>query len=141
MICEKCGYTYEKDSCPVCNAVAERKLKLNEKKSALGVVGMIMSIISCGIKVIIPFIPSIPISIASLILSIIGAVKNKKDGFAVTGICVSSANIVLRIIVKAIKVVLDILITAFVLIFLFFALIIIIGLLYQIPISDVDSVF
>ena len=141
MICEKCGYQYEGDTCSVCEAVSARKLKLKNKKTPFGIIGMIISILSCGIKIIVPFAPSIPISIISIVFSIIGISKNKRDGFGIAGICISSTNIVLRIIAKAANIILDIFVTALVLVFLLFVFFVILGLISQTPMSDVDSVF
>ncbi len=46
MICEKCGFEYEGENCPVCEVAASKVVVDEPKKSACGIVGMILGILS-----------------------------------------------------------------------------------------------
>ena len=46
MICEKCGFEYEGEKCPVCEVEASQIVTEQPKKSACGIVGMILGILS-----------------------------------------------------------------------------------------------
>ena len=54
MICEKCGFEYNGEKCPVCEAnVTDEKLAIAEnKKSPLGIVGMILGIVGLAMFVL-----------------------------------------------------------------------------------------
>ena len=107
MICEKCGFEYTSDRCPVCAMDAQEKAEIQQaqtttevkKKSNLGLIGMLVAIASFVLKFIIPFpIPDMFIAIAGLVLSIMGKKKNKQDGYATAGLAVSIIKISLEII-------------------------------------------
>ena len=136
-ICPKCGYEYEEDDCPVCVAVAKRRLNAAKKKSPLGLIGMIMAISGIVLDFTMSLsLATLPIGIASLIFSIIGKKKNKKDGFATAGIWVSVFKILLNVAVTVIRII------TVVLVILFYAFVIILAInAGHYPFSDVDSVF
>ena len=107
MICEKCGFEYAGENCPACAVREAREAQeALPKRSKLGVVGMILSLCSFAGTVLAIFralfgIPvgifDFPLAFAGLILSIIGKVKCKYDGFATAGIIVSIIRIVMKI--------------------------------------------
>ena len=120
MICEKCGFEYTSERCPVCAMVAQEKAKIQQaqtttevkKKSNLGLIGMLVSIASFVLKFIIPFpIPDMFIAIAGLVLSIMGKKKNKQDGYATAGLVISIIKLVLEIIKKVFFIGISILLT------------------------------
>ena len=107
MICERCGFEYAGEVCPAC-AVKEARASIDElpPRSPLGLVGMILSLCSYAGTVLAIFralfgIPvgifDFPLAIAGLVLSIIGKVKCKYDGFATAGIIISIIRIVMKI--------------------------------------------
>jgi len=120
MICEKCGFEYTSERCPVCAMVAQEKAEIQQaqtttevkKKSNLGLIGMLVAIASFVLKFIIPFpIPDMFIAIAGLVLSIMGKKKNKQDGYATAGLVISIIKLVLEIIKKVFFIGISILLT------------------------------
>ena len=120
MICEKCGFEYTSERCPVCAMDAQEKAKIQQaqtttevkKKSNLGLIGMLVAIASFVLKFIIPLpIPDMFIAIAGLVLSIMGKKKNKQDGYATAGLVISIIKLVLEIIKKVFFIGISILLT------------------------------
>lgn len=131
MICEKCGFKYEGEKCPVCYSqkyyTAKQRLatKDNEAKTYHGLVGMILGIVSF-------FAFGLYISIPGLILSIIGLKKNKNDGFAVAGLVTSIISTVMGLIALAIALIPLVLVIAY---FLIMVIIYVIVILYMMIVS------
>lgn len=91
MICEKCGFDYAGEKCPVCAAENISVVTKTEEKSPCGLIGMIMGIASFVIV-------GMPLAIAGLILSIIGKKKCSTDGYATAGLITSIISIVLSVL-------------------------------------------
>ena len=92
MICEKCGFEYTSERCPVCAAnEANAQVEQKNEKSPCGLIGMIMGIASF-------FIMGTPLAIAGLILSIIGKNKCKSDGYATAGLISSILSLVYNVV-------------------------------------------
>ena len=92
MICEKCGFEYTSERCPVCAAnEANAQVEKRNEKSPCGLIGMIMGIASF-------FIMGTPLAIAGLILSIIGKNKCKSDGYATAGLISSILSLVYNVV-------------------------------------------
>jgi hypothetical protein len=89
MICEKCGFEYEGENCPVCEVAGSKVVVDEPKKSAFGIVGMILGILS--------FFNGIPYAIASLILSNIGLKRCPTDGCAKAGKTMSIISLIINI--------------------------------------------
>ena len=102
MICEKCGFDYESEKCPVCNAEATTVITpKNEEKSHHGLIGMIFGIVSF-------FFGGLFLSIPGLILSGIGLKKNKNDGFSVAGLVTSILSTVSHTVALVIGVIISV---------------------------------
>ena len=133
-VCEKCGYEFVGETCPVCELVAARRAK----KSKLGFTGLILSIIGVVTNFLFGLsLVTLPVFITSLVFSIIGKKKNKKDKCATAGICISAYKIVSNIVSTVISVVA-------ITIFTLFCCIVMIAALESSGasvFSDVDSVF
>ena len=97
MICEKCGFEYTSERCPVCAVNAQGAEKAAEKKSKIGLIGMILAIASFALKFFVVGVPELPLAIAGLICSVIGKQKNAQDGYATAGLAVSIIKIALEI--------------------------------------------
>ena len=103
MICEKCGFEYKSAKCPVCaeEEITEPKspaVTAGEKKSSLGLVGMILAIASFTLNFVAPGVPEFPCAIAGLIVSLIAIKKHGADGYSKTGLIMSIVKIALTII-------------------------------------------
>lgn len=110
MTCEKCGFEYTGATCPVCAAEEANKAAAaatENKKSPLGLIGMIMAIASF-------FYVGTPLTIAGLILSVIGKKKNKKDGFATAGLITSIICLVYNVMNSVLAIVIIVVVYAFI---------------------------
>ena len=90
MICEKCGFEYEGENCPVCEVAGSKVVVDEPKKSPCGLIGMILGIVS--------FFQGIPFAIAGLILSNIGLKKCPVDGRAKAGKTLSIISLIINIV-------------------------------------------
>ena len=107
MTCEKCGFEYTGDTCPVCAAEeANKAVAAENKRSRLGPIGMIMAIASF-------FYVGTPLTIAGLILSVIGKKKNKKDGFATAGLITSIICLVYNVMNSVLAIVIIVVVYTF----------------------------
>lgn len=88
MICEKCGFEYEGEKCPVCEVNDVNVVIEEPKRSPMGLISMIMGIASF-------FMGGVPLSIASIILGSLAKKKCSTDGYAKAGIICSIINIIL----------------------------------------------
>ena len=135
--CTVCGYEYDGDNCPACVFVAKRRLSEKKKRSKLGLAGMIVALAGIAADLLLPIgMATLPIGIASFILSVIGKAKCKKDGFATAGILLSILKILLNVFMFIGAVI------SVALYFFFIIFLIIIGIATSnVTISDVDRVF
>ncbi len=91
MFCEKCGFDYEGEKCPVCEAEASTVAVEQAEKSPCGLIGMIMGIASF-------FMIGWPLAAAGLVLSIIGKKKCATDGMATAGVITSIISLVINVL-------------------------------------------
>ena len=91
MFCEKCGFDYEGEKCPVCEAEASTVAVEQAEKSPCGLIGMIMGIASF-------FMIGWPLAAAGLVLSIIGKKKCATDGMATAGLITSIISLVINVL-------------------------------------------
>ena len=91
MFCEKCGFDYEGEKCPVCEAEASAVAVEQAEKSPCGLIGMIMGIASF-------FMIGWPLAAAGLVLSIIGKKKCATDGMATAGLITSIISLVINVL-------------------------------------------
>ena len=97
MTCEKCGFEYEGESCPVCEVEnINAEVKKPGKKSVCGLHGLIMGSVSL-------LFLGWPLSLVGFILSIIGKKKCKTDGVAKAGVIISVLTFIYHIICKIIS--------------------------------------
>ena len=131
MICEKCGFDYMGEKCPVCAIEAEEMKEKSKKavitadndpteeKTGLGLAGMIVSIIGVflptltlsPIMILSTFLgPLVPIvcysvgtlpNVIGLILSIAGKKKDRTGYASITGAILSAVGVALRVIAVA----------------------------------------
>ena len=90
MICEKCGFDYTGEKCPVCEANYEVTVE-KASKSPLGLIGMIMGLASF-------LYIGWPLAAAGLILSIFGKKKCPTDGLATAGLISSIISLAWNIL-------------------------------------------
>ena len=91
MFCEKCGFDYEGEKCPVCEAEASTVAVEQAEKSPCGLIGMIMGIASF-------FMVGWPLAAAGLVLSIIGKKKCATDGMATAGVITSIISLAINVL-------------------------------------------
>ena len=97
MTCEKCGFEYEGEYCPVCEVEnINTAVKAPSKKSVCGLLGLIISSASLMFF-------GWPLSLVGLILSLIGKGKCKKDGVAKAGVIMSVITLIYHVICKIIS--------------------------------------
>jgi len=117
MTCEKCGFEYTGDSCPVCAVQATNEaIVISEKKtSGLGIAGMILGIVSLAMFVLsglqkvvlmfyMPFI-TIPGYVIGIIPSIVGLVLCSKAKKANSGDKLAKVGKIFCIISMILKIV------------------------------------
>ena len=124
MTCEKCGFEYTGDSCPVCAVQATNEaIVISEKKtSGLGTAGMILGIVSLAMLIfgigntifwwlLIPLLAipgpifgAIP-SVVGLVLSIAAKKKNPDDKRAKVGKTLSLISLIIKVVLVVVCVV------------------------------------
>lgn len=85
MFCEKCGFEYTGEYCPVCADNKPGEVKAKNSPSTLGLIGMILGIAS--------FMVGSPFDIGGLVCSIIAIKQDKKDPYATAGLISSAIHL------------------------------------------------
>ena len=97
MVCKRCGFDYEGEECPVCNAEekgteANKTHARHSKKNApLGIISMILGV--AGL-----FFNHLPLAIAGLVISIKAIKTYGADDYVTTGLVTSAISIGMNVL-------------------------------------------